>query len=50
MPPLDCRPRNSRSELLNPFSGLDASRRVAALVSVVDHRDPNPAAAGCSVI
>jgi hypothetical protein len=23
---------------------------VAALVSVVDHRDPNPAADGCSVI
>jgi hypothetical protein len=23
---LDSRPRNSRSKLLNPFSGLDASR------------------------
>src|SRR5260221_34615 len=29
MPPLDCRPRNSRSKLLNPFSGLDASRLAA---------------------
>ena len=48
--PLDCRPRNSRGKLLNPFSGLQASRRVAALVCVVDHRDPNPAAACCSVI
>jgi hypothetical protein len=31
MPPLDCYPRNSRSKLLNPFSGLGALRLVAAL-------------------
>jgi hypothetical protein len=50
MPPLDCRPRNSRSRLLNPFSGWTLRGWVAALVCVVDHRDPNPAAASCSVI
>src|SRR6476661_10228717 len=51
MPPLDNRPRNSRSKLLNPFSGLDASRlgRCAGVCGRPPRSNP-PAAACCSVI
>jgi hypothetical protein len=50
MPPLDSRPRNSRTKLLNPSLGWTLRGWVVALVCTVGHRDPNPAAAYCSVI
>src|SRR3954470_510841 len=43
-------PPNEFAQLLNPFFGWTLRGWVAALVRVVDHRDPDPATASSPVI